>query len=181
MQNSWMNLSPVHFLFLGSLLATCGFVSGAAAWQFEDGMATTKPEVSNSNIVQLELGCGDPYHFGVFTEHGPVLTKDGRGETDYFYEPGRIQAVIDGAEFPLVAAGSGDAVVLLQEGAKEDNYLADIGESFIETIRQGSELLLRFDIVPENAADGSPFETYAMFRLQDEQDAIGQALKECSP
>ncbi|GGA70560.1 hypothetical protein GCM10011385_25510 [Nitratireductor aestuarii] len=180
MQNSWMNLAPARLLFLGSLVAACGFATSAAAWKFEDGVATTTPSASNSNIVQLELGCGDPYHFGVFTEHGPVLTKDGRGESDYFYEPGRIQAVIDGAEFPLVAAGSGDAVVLLAEGSQEDNYLADIDDSFIETIKQGSELLLRFDIVPENAADGSPFETYSLFTLPGAKEAIEEALKDCS-
>lgn len=180
MQHSSTNFSPALILFLGSLFASCGYVASAAAWRFEDGMATTTPEVSNSNIVQLELGCGDPYHFGVFTEHGPVLTRDGQGEPDYFYEPGRIQAVIDGNEFPMVAAGSGDAVVLLKEGSQEDNYLADIDESFIETIRQGSELLLRFDLLPENAPDGSPFETYAMFRLQGGQEAIEEALKDCN-
>lgn len=151
----------------------------AALWELENGLAITKPSATNSNIVQLEVGCGDPYHFGVFTQHGAVLTKDGQGDADYFYEPGRIQAVIDGNTFPLVAAGSGDAVILLAEGTKEDNYLADIEESFITTLKQGSELLLRFDIVSENAADGSPFETYALFPLSGAQPIIDEALGDC--
>jgi len=177
MPKSWMIFLPVC---LASPFVAFPPMAHSAPWELENGIATTVPSASNSNIVQLEVGCGDPYHLGVFTEHGPVLAKDGKGEADYFYEPGRIQAVIDGAEFPLVAAGSGDAVVLLAEGSKEDNYLADIEESFITSLKQGSELLLRFDILPDNAADGTPYETYALFLLPGAAEAIDNALKECN-
>jgi len=112
--------------------------SGAALGRYADQPEPSPPAVTSSNILQLEIGCGDPYHIAVFAEHGPVLTKDGRGEPDYFYERGRILAVIDGSEFPLVAAGSGDAVILLSEGPAEDNYLADIDEEFIEALLNGS-------------------------------------------
>lgn len=176
MQKNWMIFFPACLAF-----SFVNLVSPAlsAPWELENGIATTTPSASNSNIVQLEVGCGDPYHLGVFTEHGPVLGREGTGEADYFYEPGRIQAVIDGAEFPLVAAGSGDAVVLLGEGTAEENYLADLEESFITTIKQGSELLLRFDLSPENAADGTPFETYALFLLPGAEEAIDKALEDC--
>lgn len=176
MHKSWMIFFP---MCLASHLVAFP-VAYSAPWKFENGVAVVAPAASNSNIVQLEIGCGDPYHLGIFTEHGPVLTKDGKGESDYFYEPRRIQAVIDGAEFPLVAAGSGDAVILLAEGSEEDNYLADIEEGFIMALKQGSELLLRFDILSDNAPDGTPYETYALFLLPGAGQAIDTALKECN-
>lgn len=176
METPWIICLPTCLVASLFLLAPAAY---AEPWELENGLAITRPSVTNSNIVQLEVGCGDPYHLGVFTQHGAVLTKDGLGEADYFYEPGRIEAVIDGNVFPLVAAGSGDAVILLAEGTKEDNYLADIEESFITTLKEGSELLLRFDVVSENAADGAPFETYAMFLLSGAQPVIDEALLDC--
>lgn len=173
------SLDLLKRLSLAFLIVAVASTAHAARWELENGMAITPPAVTSSNILQLEIGCGDPYHIAVFAEHGPVLTKDGRGEPDYFYERGRILAVIDGSEFPLVAAGSGDAVILLSEGPAEDNYLADIDEEFIEALLNGSELLLRFDLLPENAADDSPYETYALFALVGGRELIEEALKEC--
>ena len=167
---------PLAFLFVlpGAALAQ------ESSWRFEHGAAFAQPSESNSNIFRLEIGCGEPYRLAVYTDRGPVLPADGQGEGDYFYKPGRIEAEVDGGSFPLVAAGSDDAVVLFGEGTAEQGYMADPDPELLSAIRQGAQLTLLFDITSAaNAETDSPHETFARFPLQGADEVIAQALAGC--
>lgn len=172
---------PLMKMLLGFLFLAPAFAQ-PVGWHFEDGAAFAEPAEGNSNILRIEISCGgEPYRLAVYTDHGPVLTANGEGEADYFYETGRIEAEVDGIYFPLVAAGSEDAVVLFAEGTAEQNFLADLDQSFVSTLQEGGTLTLAFDITPApNAETDSPFETFARFPLEGAGQAIGEALGECT-
>lgn len=148
-------------------------------WLLDEGVAIVEPAETNSTIELMAVLCGDPFFVEVYSRGGPVMPEAGDVSAEYFYLPGKVRAVIDGKAFPLAAAGSGAAVVLFAEGAKADNYLAPVRPEFIEALKSGSAMTLGFDITPANAADGSPFETFAMFPLEGARAVLNQALAEC--
>ncbi len=151
-----------------------------SSWKLEHGAAFAAPSESNSNIYRLEIGCGEPYRLAVYTDNGPVLTADGQGADDYFYKPRRIEAEVDGSTFPLVAAGSDDAVVLFGEGTAEQGFMADPDPDLLAAIRRGAELTLFFDVTSApNGETDSPYETFARFPLQGSGEVIAQALAGC--
>ena len=171
-------LLPLAFLFLLPDAA----LAEENTWKVEHGAALAQPSESNSNIYRLEVSCGEPYRLALYTEQGPVLPAGGRGEADYFYKPGRIEAEVAGGSFPLVAAGSDDAVVLFREGTAEQGYMADLDPDLLAAITRGTELTLSFDITPgANAKTDSPFETFARFSLKGAGEAIAEALAGCEP
>lgn len=134
---------------------------------------------TNSTLAALTIGCGDPFQIELHaTDGGPVLPRAG-GTADYFYRPGKIIASVDDHDWPLVAAASDVAVVLFSEGTVAENHLAPLDRRLIEALRDGHRLVLYFDITAANAADGSPFETFAAFSLDGAQDTLAVALDGC--
>lgn len=152
---------------------------GFAAWRVDGEPAVVEPEESNSNLQLFAVACGDPFQLELYAHDGPVLPQVWDGPADYFYQPGKIIANVDGHDFPLVAAGSDFAVVLYSEGTVEENYLASVDRELIEALLTGATLTFFFDISTANAADGSPYETFARFPLTGASDALGSALAAC--
>lgn len=101
-------------------------------------------------------------------------------EADYFYQPGKVEARIDGRTFPLAAAGSDAAVVLFAQGKASENHLAPVTTPFIEALKGGTLLTLAFDVTSEaNAQDGTPHETVAEFPLAGSRAVLEEALASC--
>lgn len=161
------------------LIALAG--PAVAEWRLDEGNAIAIPSGrGTSNIEAIVISCQDPYIFEVYAEGGPVRPLAGGVEVDYFYQPDRIRAVVDGASFPFVAAGSGDAVVLFSEGTAEESYMGNNDPAFIDALKAGVEMRLAFDIVDgATDGDGSAYETYALFPLAGAADALGGALADC--
>lgn len=150
-----------------------------AAWRVDNGLAVVEPDETNSNLQLLALSCGDPFQLELYAHDGPVLPQVWDGPADYFYQPGKIVASVDGRDFPLVAAGSEFAVVLYSEGTVAEHYLAPVDRELIGALRDGATLTLHFDISTSNAQDGSPHETHARFPLADARAALDSALAAC--
>jgi hypothetical protein len=157
-----------------------GLASPASAeWLLDEGVAIVAPNETNSTIELMAVLCGDPFQIEVYSRGGPVMPEAAEVPADYFHLPDKVRAVIDGGAFPLAAAGSDAAVVLFAEGSKANGYLAPIRLEFIEALKSGSAMTLGFDITPENAADGTPFETYASFPLEGSRPVLDQGLAGC--
>lgn len=154
-----------------------------AEWQVDNGVAIVSPTANNSTMELLAISCGDPYLVEVYSRGGPVRPDAEGGtpvEADYFYQPGKVEARIDGAAFALAAAGSDAAVVLFAEGTAAQNHLAPVARAFIEALKDGTVLVLAFDATPEpNAQDDSPHETVAEFPLAGSRAALDEALAGC--
>lgn len=151
-----------------------------AEWRLDEGVAIVEPTETNGTIELLAVLCGDPVQVEIYSRGGPVMPETGDVPADYFNVPNKVRAVIDGRPFPLAAGGSEAAVVLFAEGSKAEGYLAPIRPDFVEALKSGSAMTLGFDITPENAADGSPFETFAVFPLEGSRAILDQALSSCS-
>ena len=149
-----------------------------AAWLLDNGVAIVSPSRNNSTMELLAVSCGDPYNLEVFSRGGPVRPENGNIEAEYFYLPGKVQARIDGQIFALAAAGSDGAVVLFNEGAAAQDYLAPVDAAFIEALKTGSTLTLAFDVTPETDGSG-PYETVAEFPLEGSRNALETALGAC--
>ena len=174
------------------LLAALGALAlsspAQAEWRLDAGGAIVEPSVTNSTMELLALLCGDPVQVEIYSRGGSVQPETADAEqpvaaqvqADYFYLPGKVQAVVDGRPFPLTAAGSDAAVVLFSEGTKAQSYMAPLRPDFIDALKTGKELTIGFDITPANGADGSPFETTAAFPLDGSAAVIEEALRGCS-
>ena len=152
-----------------------------AEWQVDGGVAIVAPTVNNSTMELFTVSCGDPYQVEVYSRGGPARPDaegGGADGTDYFYQPGKVEARIDGVVFRLAAAGSDAAVVLFSEGKAADQHLAPLGAAFIAALKGGTTLTLAFDATPD-ALDGSPFETVAQFPLAGARAALEEALAAC--
>jgi hypothetical protein len=151
-----------------------------AAWEKVDGGVTAKPIETNSTIEALHVHCLDGPAIDLYSHKmGPVLPLDGGAAADYFYKPGMISADVDGQKFPLVAAGSDEAVVLFSEGEEAKGYLAPVDRALFAAMASGKMLTLSFDISPAQGADGSAHETFARFELTGAGTLIGEAVKAC--
>jgi hypothetical protein len=160
----------------------CVFAAPAhAEWRLDEGVAIIEPTETNSNVELLALSCGDPIQMEVYARGGPVMPDGQEAPADYFNAPGKIEAVIDGEVFPLAAGGSDSAVVLFQEGQKAEGYLDPLGPFFLERIKSGKSLTLRFDILPAGGADGSALETFATFPLDGSRAVLDKAFESCKP
>lgn len=169
-----------------SLVLALGFALGAAGpaaaeWQVDNGVAIVAPTANNSTMELLAISCGDPYQVEVYSRGGPVRPDSGAPvEADYFYKPGKVEARIDGKAFALAAAGSDAAVVLFAEGKAAESHLAPVTRAFIEALKDGTTLVLAFDVTPEpNAQDDSPHETVAEFPLAGSRAVLDEALAGC--
>jgi len=151
-----------------------------AAWEKVDGGVTAKPTETNSTIEALHVHCLEGPAIDLYSHDlGPVLPLEGGAEADYFYKPGMISADVDGQKFPLVAAGSDEAVVLFSEGEEAKGYLAPVDRALFEAMVSGKMLTLSFDISPAQGTDGSALETFARFDLAGAGALIGDAVKAC--
>ena len=153
-----------------------------AEWQVDNGVAIVAPTTNNSTMELLAISCGDPYQVEVYSRGGPVRpdTGDAATEADYFYMPGKVEARIDTKRFALAAAGSDAAVVLFSQGKPSENHLAPIERAFIEALKEGTTLVLAFDVTAEaNAQDGTPHETLAEFPLNGSRAVLDEALSGC--
>lgn len=180
-------------LFPASLAIAAALVAAQPAlaeWQVDSGVAIVAPSANNSTTELLAISCGEPYQVEVYSRGGPVRPDTGPdtdpdtggapGEADYFYQPGKVEARIDGRVFALAAAGSEAAVVLFAEGKAADGYLADIPRSFIDALKEGELLVLAFDVTAgANATDGKAHETVAEFPLAGSRAALDEALAAC--
>ena len=102
-----------------SLIASLAAAPAIAGWEKVDGGVTAKPDETNSTIEAMHIHCLEGPAIDVYSHDlGPVRPLDGGAEPDYFYKPGMISADVDGKQFPLVAAGSDDAVVLFSQGER---------------------------------------------------------------
>lgn len=151
-----------------------------AEWRLDEGVAIVEPAETNSTIELLAIMCGDPFQVEVYARGGPVMPDTGDVPAEYFYLPGKVRALVDTTAFPLTAAGSDSAVVLFGEGSKSASYMASIPIGLIEAFKGGTTVTLGFDITEATAADGSAFETYAVFPLEGSRGALDEALKECT-
>ncbi len=168
----------LHWLSTALLLAATSTVAHAQ-WRAQAQQAVAAPQSTNSTLAALTVGCGDPFRIALHTADGaPVLPQAG-GAADYLYRPGKIIASVDDHDWPLVAAASDIAMVLFSEGTVAENHLAPLDRQLIDALRQGRRLVLYFDITDANAADGSPFETFAAFSLDGAQDTLAVALDGC--
>ena len=167
-----------------ALVMAAGAASPALAeWQVDNGVAIVSPTANNSTMELLAISCGDPYLVEVYSRGGPVRPDADSGtpvEADYFYQPGKVEARIDGRTFPLAAAGSDAAVVLFAQGKASENHLAPVAAAFIEALKGGTLLTLAFDVTPDaNAQDGTPHETVAEFPLAGSRAVLEEALASC--
>ena len=127
--------------FIALLILAAASLPAQADWRFEDGVAIATPDQRNtSNIDAVVISCADPYLFEVYADGGPVRPSSGGTETDYFYQPGKVRADVDGTFFPFVAAGSGEAVVLFAEGSAANDYLGTNDPAFIAALKHGREI-----------------------------------------
>lgn len=149
-----------------------------AAWVAVEGGVTAKPDETNSTIEIIMLHCMDGPALDVYSRNdGAVLPDDGKEHVaDYFYRKAAVRGVVDGMIFPLSAAGSDIAVVIFSEGTEAENYLAPLDPAFVRALVSGSQLTLAFDVTPDAAADGTPFETWATFSLRGAKPVIEAAL-----
>ena len=109
---------------------------------------TAKPTETNSTIEALHVHCLEGPAIDLYSHDlGPVLPLEGGAEADYFYKPGMISADVDGQKFPLVAAGSDEAVVLFSEGEEAKGYLAPVDRALFEAMVSGKLLTLSLDIL----------------------------------
>lgn len=151
------------FLFTASLQAGSAL---AAGWEIANGTAFARVGETNSTIIALAVQCNGEMNLELYaTDDGPVLNAVSGATNDFHYQPGKVQAAIDGVVFPLAAAGSEWSTVLFSQGTEGENYLAPLTAPFVNALRNGRELELRFDLLPDHANDGSPFETTARFPL----------------
>ncbi|MBX3530417.1 MAG: hypothetical protein KF849_07405 [Rhizobiaceae bacterium] len=150
-----------------------------AEWRLDNGVAIVEPTQTNSNIELVAVLCGDPFQIEVYARGGPVQPADQEVAADYFYKPGKVRAAVDGQLYPLAAAGSDGAVVLFGEGSAAENYLGRLPFPMIETMKSGKLFTLAFDITPAKNADGSAYETVAVFPLDGSRAALDQALGSC--
>lgn len=171
---------------LAAIASTAALLSAMAMpahaeWRLDEGVAIVEPGETNSNMELLALSCGDPIQMEVYARGGPVMPDGQDVQADYFNVPGKVEAVIDGEVFPLAAGGSDSAVVLFQEGQKANGYLDPLGAFFLDRIKAGKSLTLRFDVLPGNGADGSALETFATFPLDGSRAVLDQAFESCKP
>ncbi len=150
-----------------------------AQWRLDNGVAIVEPAETNSNMELVALVCGDPYQLEVYARGGPVQPADQEVAADYFYKPNKVRATIDGQAFKLTAAGSDGAVVLFGEGSKAQSYMDKLPAALVQALMAGKTLTLGFDITAANNADGSPFETIAVFPLTGSREAIEATLSAC--
>ena len=152
-----------------------------AEWMLDGGVAIVAPSGGNSNIELVVVSCGDPYHLEVLARGGAVAPEaGGEGQSDYFYQPGKIEARIDGQAFALVAAGSDAAVVLFAQGTAAQDHMAPVGKALITAMKAGTTLTLAFDITSQkNADDGTSYETFAEFPLAGSAAVLDTALAGC--
>ncbi|MEI5680892.1 MULTISPECIES: hypothetical protein [unclassified Mesorhizobium] len=151
-----------------------------AAWQEIDGGISSVPNETNSTIQAVVLHCVDGAAIDVYSGGDGTIKPAAGGEVvDYFYKPGFIRADVDGSTFPMVAAGSGDAVVLFSEGKEAESYMAPLDDALIGALTAGKLLTLAFDLNPTTAADGSTFETFATFDLDGHGETIRKAVGNC--
>jgi hypothetical protein len=150
-----------------------------AEWRLDEGVAISDPTSTNSNIELVALMCGDPFQFEVYARGGPVMPADQELVADYFNKLGRVRGTVDTQDFKLVAGGSDGAVVLYGEGSAAEGYLGDLPRALVTALRTGKVFTLGFDITEAKNADGSPFETIAVFDLAGSDAAIGEALAGC--
>ena len=163
--------------FVTAMLAA---TSALAAWEKVDGGVTAKPSETNSTIEALHIHCLEGPAIDLYSHDlGPVRPLDGGAEADYFYKPGMISADVDGQKFPLVAAGSDEAVVLFSQGEEAKGYLAPVDRALFEAMAGGKVLTLSFDISAATGADGSGFETFARFDLAGAGALVEEAVKAC--
>jgi hypothetical protein len=152
-----------------------------AAWEGAEGGAMAKPVETNTTIELISVHCVDGPVIAVYSKGGgPVLPAgDPDAGADYFYRPGTVRAVVDGAAYPLAAAGSDEAVVLFSEGSEAQSYLKPLDLGLVGAMGASKQLTLAFDITPQQAADGSSLESFARFDLAGAGKAIAAALKPC--
>ena len=163
--------------FLIALLTTAPALAG---WDKVDGGVTAKPVETNSTIEALHIHCLEGPAIDLYSKDlGPVRPLEGGTEADYFYKPGMISADVDGQKFPMVAAGSDEAVVLFSQGEEAKGYLAPVDRALFAAMAAGQMLTLSFDISPAAGADGSNLETFARFDLAGGGALIGEAVKAC--
>jgi hypothetical protein len=164
--------------FLIAMLTTAPALAG---WDKVDGGVTGKPVETNSTIEALHIHCLEGPAIDLYSRDlGPVRPLEGGGvEADYFYKPGMISADVDGQKFPMVAAGSDEAVVLFSQGEEAKGYLAPVDRALFAAMAAGQMLTLSFDILPAAGAAGSKLETFARFDLADAGALIGDAVKAC--
>lgn len=173
-----MKASILFTATAAALTATPAF----AEWMLDNGVAIVSPVSNNSTMELLAVSCGDPYMVEVFSRGGPVQPDPAAegAPADYFYQPGKVEARIDGRAFPLTAAASGAAVVLFSRGTAAQNHMAPIDTAFVDALKDGIMLTLAFDVTPDaNAVDGSPYETMADFPLEGSRAVLDEALTGC--
>ncbi|NRG17692.1 hypothetical protein HPQ64_08325 [Rhizobiales bacterium] len=160
-------------LALAVSLTTFASAASASDWETVSDTAFTRVLETNSTMVALAVQCADEMKLEIYAANdGPIFHAD-TGETSEFqYLPGKVLAVIDGEAFPLAAAGAEATTVLFSEGREAQNYLAPISPPLAAALRSGNSLELRFDLLPEAAPDGSPFETYGRFSLNGAAEAM---------
>jgi hypothetical protein len=163
------------------LIAMLTAAPALAGWDKVDGGVTSKPVETNSTIEALHIHCLEGPAIDLYSRDlGPVRSLEGgSAEADYFYKPGMISADVDGQKFPLVAAGSDEAVVLFSEGEEAKGYLAPLDRALFAAMASGKMLMLSFDISPAKGPDGSAHETFARFDLTGAGTLIGDAVKGC--
>ena len=123
--------------FAAALVATS---PAFAEWQVDGGVAIVAPTANNSTMELFAVSCGDPYQVEVYSRGGPArpdVEGGGADGVDYFYQPGKVEARIDGVVFKLAAAGSDAAVVLFSEGKAADRHLAPLGAAFVAALKGG--------------------------------------------
>ena len=151
-----------------------------AGWDKVDGGVTAKPATTNSSIEALHIHCLEGPAIDLYSKDlGPVRPLEGAAEHDYFYKPGMISADVDGQKFPMVAAGSDEAVVLFSQGEEAKGYLAPVDRALFAAMAVGQTLTLSFDITPAAGADGSSLETFARFDLAGAGALIADAVRAC--
>ena len=162
------------------LIAMLTAAPALAGWEKVDGGVTAKPAETNSTIEALHIHCLEGPAIDLYSQDlGPVRPLEGGAEADYFYKPGMISADVDGQKFPMVAAGSDEAVVLFSQGEEAKGYLAPVDRALFAAMAAGKMLTLSFDISPAAGADGSNLETFARFDLAGAGALIGEAVKAC--
>ncbi|MBA5777906.1 hypothetical protein H2509_12310 [Stappia sp. F7233] len=173
----------MHRPLFAAVLLALGLQPGAvsaAGWETADGTAFTHVDETNSTIVALSVQCDGEMNLEVFSANdGPILNSTLGATGDFHYQPGKVQGEIDGEMFPLAAAGSEWSTVILSEGGADDNYLSPLTAPFVAALRGGTSLVLRFDLLPDRAPDGSPFETAARFSLQGAAAAMDSTGSGC--
>ncbi len=167
-------------LFLLPLLLVS---TGPAAALFveRDGVAVAVPDGGNSTVTGIAISCGDPVAFEVTARDGPVMPIAAEVEPgDYLYTPGKVLAVVDAVEIPLIAAGSGEATVLFADDPASPGGMGPLTTDFFAALSQGRELVLRFDITPgDDPETGTSHETHARFDLEGAGAVLDAVFAQC--